>query len=131
MHFTCVGCMSHLCVCVQYVGEEGIPKLREPWLRDHQEGTQMTAAKRGEITPEMKFAAQREVRHKLPTCSWAKEILLASSKLRLLFLFPPLSLMSFRRHRGVAHALQPTTRGACFTNEAVKQAEKDPSTGSR
>src|SRR5687767_3792640 len=42
----------------------GLPKLREPWIaarraRGHV-GTQLYYARRGEITPEMEFAAARE-----------------------------------------------------------------------
>lgn len=44
-----------------FAGKDGIPQLRASWLSSAPEGTQMTRAKAGELTPEMIFAAKREV----------------------------------------------------------------------
>lgn len=56
-----------------FAGKDGIPQLRASWLSSAPEGTQMTRAKAGELTPEMIFAAKREVcccptRSFLPPC---------------------------------------------------------------
>jgi phosphomethylpyrimidine synthase len=38
----------------------GLPKLREPWIRSREKGTQMQFARKGVITQEMEFVAIRE-----------------------------------------------------------------------